>query len=144
MLEDSPALEDYQGGTLPPERGPSRLRGWIRVAILLLGLAALAMSAILFLQSDLPAQIAGTGEIAGRVVGEDNQPLEAEIVVLGTEITTKADAQGQFLVRDVPAGDRSIAILHRYSGLEYPATVRTGQTTDLGEIKLVATSEPPE
>ncbi len=144
MLEDSPSLGDYNEGLPPTQQDAPHSRKAVRLLLLVLVLVVLGLSLVRFLQSEAPAKIAGTGQVTGIVISEAASPLPAEIIVLGTDIVGQADSQGQFLIRNIPAGQQSIAILHLDSGVEYPAFVNPGQTTDLGKIKLIATTEPSQ
>lgn len=142
MLEDSPSLEEYSDGIPPAQPEPPNYRRLARLVLLALSLAVLVMSWSLFQRTGIPAQMTGRGEISGVVLGDHGKPLRAEIFVLGTGLQGIANSEGRFVLKGVPAGKQSLAILHQDSGLEYPAVVRAGQTTELGEIRLVTTAEP--
>jgi hypothetical protein len=141
-FEDSPSISEYAHGLSANLSDPNRnkRRAWIVIAIL--SFIVLFLSVIAFLQSNSFAISGGTGTLTGRVISERNQPIEAEIIILGTEIKETTNKDGNFIILGVPSGNRSVAILYRESGWEYPITIYPGQVMDMGEIKFIPTTEP--
>src|SRR5687767_14408381 len=95
----------------------SRIRG------LFSPLAALVLSA-----GSLAAQ--STGTVSGRVTGEDGLPLaQAQILLVGTGLGTRAAANGQYTIVNVPAGPYRLRVqLIGHRPAEAPLTVTAGAT----------------
>jgi hypothetical protein len=141
-LEESPSLNKYKQG-LPLEISKPKNRRvvtWIIIAVLFFITIALAL--FLYFKNHTIVNYTGDGIVTGQVVGERNQPIEAQILILGTDIEGVSDIDGYFEISEVPVGDHSIVILYQGSGWEYPTTISTGQVTNIGKIKIVPTSEP--
>ena len=141
-FQDSPSLGDYSNG-LPSELpDPSRKQKGAWGIIAFLSIIVLVLLGITFLRSGVAAVVAGTGTITGKVLGEQNQPIEAEIIVLGTEIEGMANPEGYFEISGIPAGHRSVAVVYEDSGWEFPTKVNPGQVTHMGELRFTVTAEP--
>ncbi len=73
-----------------------------------------------------------TGTVAGRVVDAASlRPLsDAQVTIVGTGLGALSNAEGTFLIRNVPVGEvRVQVIILGYGTREQTATVRAGQTT---------------
>lgn len=139
-LESSPKLKDYGQGLKPPDRASARWRiVWMIVAALFLLTAIIIVN---LFKSEQFARIAGTGTVIGIVVDENGKPLDAEIYVLRTDIQGHTDQRGAFEIRGVPAGARALVIARQGGGIELPAQITAGGTTDLGQIPFVGTRVP--
>jgi len=83
------------------------------------------------------AQLLGT--VKGRVIGAESQnPLiNVTVNVIGTNIIQQTDADGYFILNDVPTGDQLIQIsFNGYETQSFPTNVTGGQEADLGTIQL--------
>lgn len=143
-LEESPALESYAEGLPPPPADDGTGRRWLRVALGILGLAAVALILFGLLRSSADAWLRGTGAVSGIVVDAANAPVTAEVFVLQSEIEAVTDSLGQFELVGVPAGERSVVVAYQGMGREFPVTVVAGGKVDLGRIQVVATAVPGE
>ncbi len=99
-----------------------------------------------------------TGTVQGRVVDQNSgQPLSsAQISVEGTGVGGLTNAQGRFLLLNVPAGQRTVqAVLIGYGTAEQAVTVQPGQTAtvnlsmatsalEMNEIVVTGTGQPTE
>lgn len=120
---------------------PNRMRLYVLLAVIILLL--LGLGTVKLLQSDQGQRLLGTGVVAGIVVDESDRPVSAEIYVLGAGmITSHTDDNGMFMVQGVPSGQRSVVVAMNGGGNEYPVTIRTGQTTDMGKVKFMGTRVP--
>src|SRR5262245_13984518 len=81
------------------------------------------------------------GIISGRVVDSSGDPVEyADLVLAGMARGTTTDANGRFILKDVPAG--RVTLVVRRSGLvpiQRAIDVAPGQTVD---VRLVADQRP--
>ena len=113
-------------------------------------LAALASVALLVPRSAAAQQ---TGAVAGTVVRASNQqPLDAaQVVVAGTGLGTLTDAEGNFRITEVPAGQQTVRVqLVGYGSASQQVNVTAGQVSrvefaleqsaiQLGEIVVTGT-----
>lgn len=89
---------------------------------------------VLFVMSVLPAIVAAQerGTIAGQVVDETrNEPLAGvQVMILRTALTTVTNAQGRYVLTNVPAGTAEVrASTLGYGAASQAATVSAGDTT---------------
>src|SRR3954469_19111509 len=92
-------------------------------------LAAVLLTVLL--TGSLPAQTAGTGTIAGRVlnVGNGRYIANARVTVEGTKLEAITDDFGNYQITDVPAGE--VKVTTSYTGLDAQSAtvnVAAGQT----------------
>ncbi|MBT3189381.1 MAG: carboxypeptidase regulatory-like domain-containing protein [Anaerolineae bacterium] len=139
-LQDSPSLEDFSDGILPPPDKPDKKR---RTTIVIVGLLVLIilLLGISFIQSDAFSQIAGQGTISGYAVDESNQPIAVDIIIFGTNIRAISDESGYFEVENIPSGQQSIIIAFGEIATEEIVTVQVGQNTELGTVTVPTESE---
>lgn len=114
-------------------------------------LTSAAAGLLLFAPGEILAQ--QTGAVTGTVVSANNQqPLEAaQVLVVGTGLGTLTDADGNFRITEVPAGEQSIQVqLVGYGQTTESVEVSAGQSTqvdfqleqsaiELGEIVVTGT-----
>ncbi|MEA2008251.1 MAG: carboxypeptidase regulatory-like domain-containing protein, partial [Chloroflexota bacterium] len=129
-LQDSPSLDKFQDG-LDTKRqvsgGGKKPLTWV---ILTLVVAVAILGVINLVQSGAAAQLRGTGTITGQVVDEQNHPLQADVIIMGTKVQTETDAEGYFTLSDVPADTQSIVIGYQGAAHEYPLSITAGETTN--------------
>ena len=141
-LEESPSLNNYKQGLPIEKHRPRNQRKIAWTFIVFLSIITLSLALVLHLKNQPVEIFIGSGTITGEVVGERNQPVEAKIVILGTEIEGESNLEGYFEIQNVPAGNQSVVILYQGSGWEYLTTITPGQVTNIGKIKVIPTSEP--
>jgi hypothetical protein len=111
------------------------------------GAAFLGLIGVILLLSALAVgdqKPAGTMLVTGSVVNERNEPVQADVIIVGTRIKAKGDADGRFILRSVPEGRFDLIVSYQGSGREFLVDVVKGQPVDLGLIELVSTVEPPQ
>ena len=141
-LEESPSLDQYKQGFQLDNRKPQNTRrvAWIIIAIL--SFISISLATFIFINNQSFEKYAGTGTVTGLVVGERNQPIEAKVLILGTEIEGESDIEGFFEINEVPTGEQSVVVLYQGIGWENSITIISGQVTNIGRIKVIPTSEP--
>ena len=84
----------------------------------------------LLLITGLTAQ-AQTGSVSGTVTSDHGQPVEfASVSINGTSLGAATDADGKFIIGNVPVGDHVLAVSSvGYGATTRPVTVFAGQTT---------------
>ncbi|MCC3159302.1 SusC/RagA family TonB-linked outer membrane protein [Hymenobacter sp. 15J16-1T3B] len=81
---------------------------------------------------------AQTGAVSGRVLDEKQQPLPGVTVIIeGTQLGSSTNADGQYLIQNVPAGPRTVvASFVGFSTQRIPVTVTAGQTANVANVSL--------
>lgn len=90
--------------------------------------------------------VAGRAKVTGRVVDADSGAglSEARVSVQGTALVVLTDATGQFLLNNVPPGQRWLTInAVDHEVVTAPVEVRLGLTADIGTIKTKTTVYNP-
>ncbi|MBN1317496.1 MAG: carboxypeptidase regulatory-like domain-containing protein [Anaerolineales bacterium] len=134
-LADSPKIE-YTPDGKPPEKGTTK-KIIVRVALIVLLVAALLINFTVWNQYNVPAQIANAdGAIQGRVLLAAGDPLpDAEVFVANApSVIARTDSQGNFLLQGVPAGQQMLIVGFNARGEEFPVTVLNGETTNVGPV----------
>jgi len=143
-FENSPSLKEFEEGMPEKLSDPSAKKKRIRVLILvLLGLLILLL-AFSFARSDAATLLMGKGSLSGLVLNDSNQPFEGYIFILGTELESQTNAEGHFLIENVPAGARLLVIANDFVGYEFPVVVIAGENTDIGQLQFISTAIPDE
>ncbi len=135
-MERSPSLDEYKEG-IPeqlPDSSKRRRRVWF--AVVILAVAALILGVVNLARSGAFARMTGVGGIKGVVVDEKGQPLQAEVFVLKSNLSTVADASGYFEIQGVSAGHQTLVIGYLAQGIEVPVRIAGGETRDLGQIRM--------
>lgn len=142
MFEKDPSLEEFQDGLpdLPPaeETGKRRMRRLIAalaVVVLFLG----------FINLVRPAGgviVLGKGAVEGVVLTSSGEPLQGEVLILGSDRSMPINADGSFRLDNVPAGEQSLIILAANGGNEVRVYIPRGGTSQLGVVRFVETAMP--
>ncbi|WP_234735621.1 TonB-dependent receptor [Tellurirhabdus bombi] len=84
-----------------------------------------------------------TGTVSGKILAVSESPLEqANVRVAGTRLGTITNAQGEFTIQNVPAGQQTLVIsLVGFSRLRHQITVAAGETVQVPNITLIEQSE---
>jgi hypothetical protein len=143
-LEDSPNVEIFKEGLSAKLPNPSGQRRQLRVVILGLLLVVLVLGVVKVANGPVGVVLRGTGEVQGRVSDDRGQPIAADIYILGTQRTTRCDANGTFALADVPAGKIALVANYRGQGVEQLIQLNVGTVLNIGEIRIAATTMPPQ
>lgn len=141
-LEKSPALGDFREiiPEAPKQITPKQKK--IRLMILLLGAMVLILGLMNLAASDLTAPLRGMGNVRGVALDDQGRPFKADIFVEGTTLSAKANPDGSFELKNIPAGQRLIVVADGASGREFSTIIVAGQTTDMGKVQLKSTATP--
>lgn len=141
-FENSPSLKEFEEGMPEKLSDPSVKKKRFRSALfVLLGLVILLVG-FSFAQSNAAELLAGRGSLSGLVLDDNNQPFQGYIFILGTELETQTDAEGRFLIQNVPAGARILIVANDFVGYEFPIVVTAGENTDIGQLQFISTAIP--
>ena len=143
-FENSPSLKEFEQGIPAKLKDPAARKKKFRVALyILLGITFLLFG-YSFVNTEAAALLAGKGAVSGIVFDENTQPYQGYIFILGTNLETQTNAQGHFLLENIPAGARTLIVANETMGREYPVNVVAGTTTDIGQIQFQETAMPEE
>lgn len=141
-LENAPSIGNNQDGIRADLAHPEKKRRAVRLTILaLLGLVAI-LAAVNFLNSDTAGLMMGKGSLTGQVTNAQGTPLPAEIFILGTDLQAQAAPDGSFTLNGVPEGPRALVAGHNGHGIEVDINISAGQTTDIGQVRIITTLTP--
>lgn len=142
QLEQSPGFDQYKDGLPEPPPDPAVRRKRFRLLLLVFLLVVLALSALNFLGSSSMALLTGSGSVTGVVVGQDGQPFQGQVFILGTELSAATGPDGRFFLDQVPAGAQILIVADDALGREFPVEVVAGETVEMGQIQFVPTATP--
>ncbi len=140
-LQDSPSLEDFQAGLQAGSQRQHNPSG-ARIAIYLLLAAITGLFLVTFVTSRNQSPRRGTASITGKVVDEFQQPVPAEVMVLGTELRTNANAAGEFTLTGLPPGNVMLLVGYGEMAFQFPYQLQAGETFDVGIIQYTTTQIP--
>jgi len=135
----NPVDPDYYVNWKPPLIPPGQGRRLVRIAIIVLAVVLVIMSAVALWRSNLVALPGGRGEIVGRVIA----PTAGAVVFTltnPTEIPVAAD--GSFTLSDVPSGRQMLYVALSGVAWEIPVDVPNQGVVDVGVITVEVTAEP--
>ncbi|MCD4673245.1 MAG: carboxypeptidase-like regulatory domain-containing protein [Anaerolineaceae bacterium] len=139
-LNDSPSLQDFSSVS-PDQQPQGKKRSWFLIVVLFV--IAVALALFNFLRSDSGAVLRGAGSISGRVVDTNGIALyQAEVFLENGKISTRTDANGDFLLADVTAGEHVLVAGFEGRGVERLVTVSAGSTLDAGTIAIEVLEVP--
>lgn len=133
-LNNSPSFESLSTGTEDAtKRGKRRI--WILIAALFV--VVLILGAVNLLQSDVGKGLLVNGSISGRVVDGNGDVLqEAEAFIEGGNISTFTDANGRFLLENVPSREHNLVVGYQGVGVQKIVVVNAGVVLDTGTITI--------
>lgn len=144
QFDDSPSLDQFQNGM--PEKAPNpnvplkKFR--ILLLVLTLAVALIGFSVVLKSTGTLK-NITATGLVRGRVVDENGQPFHGSIFILGTDLETQTDVNGNFELSGVPAGEQILIVADDLIGRDFTIQIATASELQMGEIRFETTAMPP-
>lgn len=107
--------------------------------LIVLSLSIVLVSFLYFsLEVSTPSP-AGTGSITGIVTNEKNTPIPADVMLAGSSLATSADANGNFKLSGLPAGEAEIFITYQGQGVDKMLELDEGQEISLGTIQVQST-----
>jgi len=141
---NSPSLQEYKDGIPEKRRDPNVRKKTLRLVLLVFFVIVLSLLFMLFLNTSLGARLTNRGTLTGQVVDSQDQPLIAQVFVLGAAHPVKTAADGSFTYKNAPAGNRYLTIAYHGKVVEYQVQVQAGAIVDLGNIIFTITSPPAQ
>ena len=143
QFDDSPSLDQFKNGM--PEKMPDpnkRLRKFRIMLLVITLIVALMGFSVVLKDTRTIENITITGLVRGRVVDETGQPFQGKIFILGTELEAQTDANGNFELSGVPAGEQILIVADDFIGRDFPIQVTTAAELQMGEIRFQTTATP--
>jgi hypothetical protein len=146
QFDESPNLDQFKDGMPENKKAPDPQAGRKRFRILLLItfiIVALIGLVPVFKENNTLATLTSTAIVRGRVVNASGLPFNGEIFIIGTELKTKTDANGNFELKRVPSGEQILIVADELIGRDFAIQVTTA-TLEMGEIRFEPTAMPSQ
>ena len=134
--QDAPSVKDYSAGILKESTSllANRQQYYWLLGILIT-LVFLLLGIIGFQNLDFSV-FTKKGVVYGQVTDGKNNPLKADVFILGTNARVKADKEGYFKLTNVPVGEQTIILAYEKVGIEIDLEVAAKEEYDIGIIAL--------
>lgn len=140
-----PDLEEVESQIAQEKtREKPKTPGRLRVVLIGLGFLVVALAVINLAVTTVLPSVGGAGSISGNVVNQQQTPVPAEVYILGMDISATTDANGNFLLNNVPAGEVHLIVAYDGMGREIPVQVTAGQNVTVGQVRVEETEMPLE
>ena len=144
QFDESPNLEQFKDGIPDAVPNPDAGRRKFRIVLLITFIVVTLIGLALVLkETNTLAALTSTAVVRGHVVDENGLPFSGEIFILGTDLKTQTDANGNFELSRVPSGDQVLIVADQLIGRDFSIQVITATTLELGEIRFETTAMPP-
>ena len=130
-LESSPTFENSGVVESPPAPKKNPL---VRVLLGIVGVILVVLLGISITQNGLPSF--GSGTVSGSAVDFAGKPISVEVFVFGTDILVQSDANGNFVLEDVPAGEQSLIVSYGEIAAEEKLIVRANAENAIGTVTV--------
>jgi hypothetical protein len=145
QFDESPDLDQFKDGMPENVPDPDAGRRKFRIVLLITFIVVTLIGFTLVLkENNTLATLTNTAVVRGRVVDESGLPFSGEIFILGTELKTQTDANGNFEPNRVPSGEHILIVADDLIGRDFPIQVTTATTLEMGEIRFEPTAMPPQ
>jgi hypothetical protein len=141
-FDKPPTLGDFNEMIPKPRQEITPIQKRLRILIAVLAILVLILGLVNLITSGLTRPLSAAGSVIGVALDAQGQPFEANISVEGTALIARANPDGSFQLKDIPAGRYLLVVANSSAGREFPIVVIPWQTTDLGKLQLVSTPTP--
>ena len=124
------------------EPTPPKKRNTLKPVLYVLCGIAVVLVVITWLTSNGTSLSNKKGSISGNVVNELSTPLPAEVYVVSTKLGTTANSDGNFVLENVPEGNREVIVTYNGQGVDLQVKVTENQQLSLGVIQIRSTQIP--
>ncbi len=144
-FDESPNLEQFKDGMPETMPDPATGRRNFRIVLLIMFIVVTLIGFSLVLkENNTLAILTSTAIVRGRVIGENGLPFNGEIFILGTELKTQTDQNGNFELSRVPSGKQVLIVADELIGRDFSIQVTTATLLEMGEIRFETTAMPPK
>ena len=141
-LKDSPSLDDYADGIPSTSTTEKSVRKrLVTISLWVLVILIVVLLGVNFMQGNSIARFIGTGTVSGYAFDENEQPIEVEILIFGTNVKGRSNETGYFSVANVPSGQRSIIVAYGEIASEIVTVVNAGENNDVGIVEVPTSLE---
>jgi hypothetical protein len=145
QFDESPNLDQFKDGMPENTPDPHVGRRRFRVVLLLTFIVVTLIGfALVLKENNTLATLTSTAIVRGRVVDESGLPFKGQIFILGTDLKTQTDANGNFELSRVPSGEQVLIVADKLIGRDFSIQVTTATTLEMGEIRFETTAMPPQ
>jgi hypothetical protein len=144
QFDESPQLDQFKDGMPENAPDPDIKRKKFRVLLLTTFVVVALIGLTLALkETNTLAALTSTAVVRGRVVDANGMPFNGEIFILGTDIRTQTDANGNFELKRVPSGEQVLIVADELIGRDFSIQVTTATILEMGDIRFETTAMPP-
>jgi hypothetical protein len=145
QFDESPNLDQFKDGMPETMPDPATGRRNFRIVLLIMFIVVTLIGFSLVLkENNTLATLTSTAIVRGRVVDENGLPFNGEIFILGTELKTQTDQNGNFELSRVPSGKQVLIVADELIGRDFSIQVTTATMLEMGEIRFETTAMPPK
>ncbi len=145
QFDESPNLDQFKDGMPETMPDPATGRRNFRIILLIMFIVVTLIGFSLVLkETNTLATLTSTAIVRGRVVDENGLPFNGEIFILGTELKTQTDQNGNFELSRVPSGKQVLIVADELIGRDFSIQVTTATLLEMGEIRFETTAMPPK
>jgi hypothetical protein len=144
QFDESPELDQFKAGMPESLPDPDAGRGKFRIVLLITFIVVTLIGLALALkETNTLATLTSTAIVRGRVVDESGLPFKGDIFILGTNLKTQTDANGNFELKRAPSGKQVLIVADKLIGRDFSIQVVTGTMLEMGDIRFETTAMPP-
>jgi|JI7StandDraft_1071085.scaffolds.fasta_scaffold97838_2 hypothetical protein len=143
QIDESSTFDEFLGKKPKKLDNPARRRVFRIILVSLTLLVGVIAVTTLLKNTNTLDILKGTGTITGTVIDEKGQPFHGNIFILGTNLSTKTDANGAFEISGVPAGDQILIVADEFIGRDFTIQVVSASRMQMGQIKFQPTAIAP-
>ena len=145
QFDESPNLDQFKDGMPETLPDPATGRRNFRIILLIMFIVVTLIGFSLVLkETNTLATLTSTAIVRGRVVDENGLPFNGEIFILGSELKTQTDQNGNFELSRVPSGKQVLIVADELIGRDFSIQVTTATLLEMGEIRFETTAMPPK
>ena len=146
QFDESPNLDQFEDGMPEHKNTPDpqvRRRRFRIILLITFIIVSLIGFALVLKENNTLATLTGTAVVRGRVVDVSGLPFNGQIFILGTDLKTQTDANGNFELSRIPSGEQVLIVADKLIGRDFPIQVTTATMLEMGEIRFEPTAMPP-
>jgi len=143
-FDNSPSLDQFKDGMPEKLPDPSGRAKKFRILLLVITLIVVLIGfSVVIKDTDTLENLTATGVVRGRVVDVSGQAFHGRVFILGTQLLTQTDVNGNFELSRVPAGEQTLIVADELIGRDFTIQVSTASELQVGEIRFETTAMPP-